>query len=100
MPPPEGHNPRVEFEGKTYYMPLEAWIPTGPPFKPLPPMNSWFWRPGFTTQSAAKIAGEYADCRKRKSNLLLNLSPDTSGRLPNEMVQTLQEAADLIKKHS
>jgi len=100
MPPPEGHNPHVEFEGKTYYMPLEAWIPTGTHFKPLPPMNSWFWRPGFTTQSAPKIAGEYADCRKRKSNLLLNLSPDTRGRLPDEMVQTLQEAAGLIKKQS
>jgi len=43
------------------------------------PMNSWFWRPGFEIQSADKIAGEYADCRKRNSNLLLNLSPDTSG---------------------
>jgi alpha-L-fucosidase len=100
MPPSEGHDSRVDFQGKTYYMPMEAWIPTGPPYKPMPPMNSWFWRPGFITQSASKIAGVYADCRKRRSNLLLNLSPDTSGRLPEEMVQTLQEAASLIKKQS
>jgi alpha-L-fucosidase len=60
-------------------------------------MNSWFWRPGFTIQSAEKIAGEYAECRKRNSNLLLNLSPDTSGRLPEETVTTLQEAAKMIK---
>jgi alpha-L-fucosidase len=97
MPPPEGHDPEVKFEGKTYYMPIEAWIPTGPPYKPMPPMNSWFWRPGFTIQSAEKIAGEYAECRKRNSNLLLNLSPDTSGRLPEETVTTLQEAAKMIK---
>ena len=35
---------------------MESWLPTGPPYKPMPPMNSWFWRPGFTTQSADKIA--------------------------------------------
>ena len=52
-------------------------------------MNTWFWRPGFTTQSADKSAGEYADCPKRHSNLLLNLSPDTTGRLPEEAVNTL-----------
>jgi alpha-L-fucosidase len=100
MPPPEGHDPHVKFEGKTYYMPMEAWIPTGPPYKPMPPMNSWFWRPGFTTQSADKIAGEVADCRKRNGNLLLNLSPDTRGKLPDETVQTLQEAGRLIKKQA
>jgi alpha-L-fucosidase len=98
LPPPEGHDPQIKFEGKTYYMPMESWIPTGPPYKPLPPMNSWFWRPGFTTMSAEKIAADYEDCRKHNSNLLLNLSPDTSGRLPDEAVKTLQEAARIIKR--
>lgn len=96
LPPPEGHNPHVNFEGKTYYMPMESWIPTGPPYKPMPPMNSWFWRPGFVTQSADRIASEYSDCRKRNTNLLLNLSPDTSGQLPEEAVKTLHEAARII----
>jgi hypothetical protein len=100
MPPPEGHDPHVKFERKTYYLPMEAWIPTGPPYKPMPPMNSWFWRPGFTTQSADKIASEYSDCRQRHSNLLLNLSPDTSGRLPEQAVNTLHEAALIIKRKS
>lgn len=98
MPLPEGHDPHVKFEGKIYYMPMEAWIPTGPPYKPMPPMNSWFWRPGFTTQSAEKIASEYNDCRRRRSNLLLNLSPDTSGRLPEEAVNKLHEAARIINR--
>jgi alpha-L-fucosidase len=61
-------------------------------------MNSWFWRPGFTTQSAEKIASEYNDCRRRRSNLLLNLSPDTSGRLPEEAVNKLHEAARIINR--
>jgi hypothetical protein len=100
LPPPEGHDPYVKFEGKTYYMPMEAWMPTGPPYKPMPPMHSWFWRPGFTTQSAETIASYYNDCRKHNANLLLNLSPDTSGRLPEEAVNTLNQAARIIKRNS
>ena len=100
LPPPEGHDPHVKFEEKTYYMPMEAWMPTGPPYKPMPPMHSWFWRPGFTTQTADKIASYYSDCRSRHANLLLNLSPDTSGRLPEQAVQTLHEAAGIINRKS
>jgi alpha-L-fucosidase len=100
LPPPEGHDPRVKFEGKTYYLPMESWMPTGPPYKPMPPMNSWFWRPGFTTQSAETIASYYYDCRERDANLLLNLSPDTSGTLPQEMVNTLRVASQIMKRHS
>jgi alpha-L-fucosidase len=63
-------------------------------------MHSWFWRPGFTTESAATIAAAYEDCRKHNSNLLLNLSPDTSGQLPEEAVQTLHEAARIMQRKS
>jgi alpha-L-fucosidase len=97
LPPPEGHNPQVTFEGKTYYMPMEAWMPIGPPYKPMPPMHSWFWRPGFETQSADEIAGMYRDCMQRNSNLLLNLSPDTMGGLPEQTVQTMNKVAHLIR---
>src|SRR5439155_16390604 len=92
-----GHDPHVVFLGKTYYMPMESWIPVGPPYKPMPPMHSWFWREGFNTQSAKTIAGIMKDCRDRRANLLLNLSPDTSGRLPDEMVNTLREAVRIIR---
>jgi hypothetical protein len=40
LPPPEGHTPHIHFQGKAYYMPMEVWIPTGPPYKPIPPMHS------------------------------------------------------------
>jgi alpha-L-fucosidase len=98
LPPPEGHDLHIKFEGKTYYMPMEAWMPTGPPYKPMPPMHSWFWRPGFITQSAETIASYYTDCRQRNANLLLNLSPDTTGRLPEDAVKTLHETARIIKR--
>jgi alpha-L-fucosidase len=98
LPPPAGHSPYIKMEGKTYYLPMEAWIPTGPPYKPMPPMHSWFWRPGFLTQSPETIASYYNDCRKRNANLLLNLSPDTSGRLPEEAVEKLEQAARIIQR--
>jgi alpha-L-fucosidase len=100
LPPPEGHDPHINFQGKTYYLPMESWIPTGPPYKPMPPMHSWFWRAGFITQSAQTIASEYKDCRTRHANLLLNLSPNTTGRLPDETVQTLHEAARIMNGKS
>ncbi len=96
LPPPEGHDPHVKFQGETYYLPMEAWIPTGPPYKPMPPMHSWFWREGFKTQSPEVLARAYEDCRSRDANLLLNLSPDTSGRIPEEAVQAIGAMAKLI----
>lgn len=97
LPPPEGHDPHIQMDGKMRYLPMEAWIPTGPPYAPMPPMHSWFWREGFKTQDPQVIAEAYRACRQRKSNLLLNLSPDTTGRIPDEAMQSMQEVTKLIK---
>ena len=96
LPPPEGHDPHISMDGKMRYLPMEAWIPTGPPYKPMPPMHSWFWRPGFQTIDARAIADAFQACKQRRSNLLLNLSPDTSGQLPEEAVKTLRQARKRI----
>lgn len=96
LPPLEGHDPQIVFEGMPYYMPFETWLPAGPIYKPLPYVHSWFWHQGFKTQSADIIAEAYRDCAKGNSNLLLNLSPDNTGRLGDEAVQTLRQAARLI----
>src|SRR5438067_1634562 len=98
LPPPKGHNPHVKFEDKTYYVPMESWMPTGPPYKPMPPMHSWFWRPGSKMQEPQAIADVYRQCKDRKSNLLLNLSPDVTGRIPDDAVETLRQVAKLLKK--
>jgi alpha-L-fucosidase len=97
LPPSEGHKPHVQFGGQTYYMPMESWIPTGPPYKPVPPMHRWFWCEGFATQSADAIAAAYKDCKDNGANLLLNLSPDSTGRLPTEAVRTIREVARTIR---
>jgi hypothetical protein len=97
LPPPEGHDPLVKVQDVTHYLPLEAWIPTGPPYKPMPPKHSWLWREGFQTQDPQVIADAYRACVKRKTNLLLNLSPDTSGRIADEAVQAMDKVAKLIR---
>jgi alpha-L-fucosidase len=97
LPPPEGHNARINFKGKTYYLPMESWIPTGPPYAPMPPMHSWFWREGFKTQSADVISSAFRTCKRGRANLLLNLSPDKTGRLPDESVRVMDQLAKLIR---
>ena len=96
LPPPEGHNPHIVYEGKQYYLPFEAWIPTGPMYPAMPGTHSWFWRPGYKTQSAEVIAADYKACMKRNSNLMLNFAPDNTGRIPEEMVNTMRQAALLM----
>lgn len=96
LPPTKGHDSRIVFEGKKYYMPFEAWIPTGPMYPPMPGTHSWFWREGYKTQSAEVIASAYKACVKGGGNLLLNFAPDITGRLPDETVQTMRQAARLI----
>lgn len=96
LPSLEGHDPHIVFEGKPYYMPFESWLAPGPVYTPVPYTHSWFWHEGFKTQNAGIIAESYRICMKANANLLLNLSPDNTGRLGDESVQTLRQAAKLI----
>jgi len=97
LPPLEGHDPRIRFEGRPYYLPFESWIPTGPLYPPMPWMHTWFWHPGYQTQSAEVLAHTYRDCMSGNANLLLNLAPDNTGRLPDEAVAAMHRLAELIR---
>ena len=97
LPPLEGHDPHITFEKKTYYMPFETWLPTGPLYPPMPWMHTWFWHPWYKTQSADVIAQAYRACMKGNSNLLLNLAPDNTGRIPEDQVETFRRVAQLIR---
>ena len=97
LPPPEGHNPVVKFEGKEYYMPFETWLPTGPIYPPVPRVHTWFWHEWYKTQSVGVIAAAYHTCMTQHVNLLLNLAPDRTGRLPDETVKTMHQVAEQIR---
>ena len=96
LPPLDGHDPHVTVEGKKYYMPFETWLPTGPLYPPMPWMHTWFWHPWYKTQRADIIAHVYRDCMNCNANLLLNLAPDNTGRLPDEAVATMHQVAEKI----
>ena len=66
-------------------------------YAPMPTMHSWFWREGYKTQSAEVIANAYHACMTRNANLLLNLGPDKTGRIPDEAVETMHSVAKMIR---
>ena len=98
LPPLEGHSPHVSYQGKQYYMPFETWFPTGPIYPPMPWMHTWFWHPWYKPQSPEVIAQAYRDCMRGNSNLLLNLAPDNTGRIPENQVEAFRRVAELIRE--
>ncbi len=78
--------------------PMETWLPIGPIYPPMPRVHTWFWHKNFKLQSADVIAKAYRDCMARKANLLLNLGPDNTGRLPDDVVATVHEVARRIRR--
>jgi alpha-L-fucosidase len=97
LPPLEGHDPHITYDGKPYYMPFETWLPTGPLYPPMPWMHTWFWHPWYKPQPPEVIARAYRDCMEGNANLLLNLAPDNTGRLPLDQVDTFRRVAELIR---
>lgn len=87
-PPAAGHNPRIVFEGKQYYIPNEVCDSIG--------QGRWFWGPRDGVRPARQMYELYKQSVGRGSNLLLNAGPDKTGRIPAEMAQRLKEIAKLI----
>jgi len=96
LPPLEGHDPHIKHEGRSYYVPFETWLPTGPIYPPMPTMHTWFWHPWYKMQSPEVLAQAYRLCMKGNANLLMNLAPDNSGRLPEDQMETIRRMAGLI----
>ena len=97
LPPLEGHDPHVVYDKKTYYMPFETWLPTGPPYPPMPWMHTWFWHPWYQPQKPEVIAESYRICMEHNANLLLNLAPDNTGQIPQNQVETFHRVAELMR---
>ena len=68
----------------------------GPIYPPMPWMHTWFWHPWYKTQKPGIIAHVYRDCMENNANLLLNLAPDNTGRLPDEAVAAMHQVAERI----
>jgi alpha-L-fucosidase len=60
--------------------------------------GAWFWQPNITEKSvtsAVKVVDMLQLCNDRQANYLLNVPPDRTGRIPDFLVQRLQEVGEL-----
>ncbi|NOY82859.1 MAG: alpha-L-fucosidase [Kiritimatiellaeota bacterium] len=86
-PPPEGHNPWMTHNGKTYYVPADV-IDTV--------VESWFWNPEDRPRPLEDLLENYRRVTGRGANLTLGLAPDREGKLPADQVERLMELARVI----
>ena len=86
-----GHEKWRTIEGKKYYMPGEVCDPIG---------KEWFFVEGDVPRSDAELLGMYLVSRSRGANLLLDVPPDKTGKIPQMYVDALmrlRKNIDLIK---
>lgn len=90
LPPPAGHDPRIEHKGRTYYIPNEVCDTLL--------QRRWFWGRDDDLRPARIMFELYRKAVGRGSNLLLNVPPDTTGRIPEESVKRLMEIKAMIER--
>ena len=91
LPPVSGHNPNREVNGKKYYIPMEVCQTIS---------QNWFWMPGDVTKSVRTLYHWYNETTTRGANLLLDVPPDLSGRIPQNLVDRLMELKRVIENPS
>ena len=87
LPPVSGHNPVREVNGRKYYIPMEVCQTIN---------QNWFWMPGDVTKSVRTLHYWYDQAIKRGANLLLDVPPDRSGKIPQNLVGRLMELRRVI----
>lgn len=87
LPPPSGHNPDITVNGKKYYIPMEVCQTIN---------QNWFWIAGDVIKSVRTLYYWYNETNKRGASFLLDVPPDISGRIPQNMVNRLTELKRVI----
>ena len=59
--------------------------------------GQWFWAPGKHPRSLSELVDVYYRAIGRNGNLILNLSPDTRGLIPDDQLEALSRMAQVIK---
>jgi alpha-L-fucosidase len=91
LPPATGHDPVKEVDGKKYYIPMEVCDTIG---------RNWFWVPDDAPRPVKTLYYMYTRCMQRGANLLLNVPPDKTGRIPERHVKALMDLGKVIKDPS
>ncbi|MGP8200588.1 MAG: discoidin domain-containing protein [Limisphaerales bacterium] len=58
--------------------------------------GQWFWAPGKRPRSVSQLLDIYFSSIGRNGNLILNLSPDTRGLIPDDQLATLSRMAKVV----
>ena len=88
IPPPQsGHNPRISVRGKTYYLPMETCDTLA---------HHWFWIEGDALKSVRTLCRLYNSTVLNGANLLLDLAPDRTGRIPEATAGRLREMKEAL----
>jgi len=88
-PPPAGHNPRITVKGQAYYLPMETCDTLA---------HHWFWVAGDALKSVRTLCRLFASTVERGANLLLDLAPDRTGRIPEATAVRLMELKAALAK--
>jgi alpha-L-fucosidase len=82
-PLPQGwFNEEQTWKGRTYRLGYEHCDTIG---------KTWFWHPDDRPRPVSELARLYRDVRAAGGNLLLNVPPDPTGRIPGYYVEALME---------
>jgi alpha-L-fucosidase len=81
-PPAGGHNPLIPVRGSTHYLPMETCDTLA---------HHWFWEAGDALKSVRTLVRAYRDVVGRGANLLLDLAPDRTGRIPEATAARLMD---------
>ncbi|MHC4124317.1 MAG: alpha-L-fucosidase [Planctomycetota bacterium] len=81
------HNPVKKHNGKTYYLPMEVWQTIS---------ERWFWEPDDIAKTTLTLYNIYQDSVGRGANLLLNITPDKTGQIPQYYIEALMELKKVI----
>jgi alpha-L-fucosidase len=72
-PPAGGHDPLIQVLGRIRYLPMETCDTLA---------HHWFWEAGDALKSVRTLVRTYRETVGRGANLLLDLAPDRTGRIP------------------
>lgn len=89
LPPGCGHNPVRVVNGRQYYIPMEVCQTIN---------QNWFWFPEDVTKSVRTLYHWYQQTIVRGANLLLDVPPDKSGRIPETLYDRLIELKKVIER--
>lgn len=87
LPPPGGHDPWVTVAGTKYYCPMETCMTLA---------HHWFWVEGDSLKSVPHLAKIALALKARHANLLLDVAPDKTGRIPKGSVDRLMALKQAI----